>query len=97
MKERKLRETLAELHRELERTEPRDTAARERVKQAAREIDAWLESAETSEQRAERPDEDADESVGDRLRDAAIRFEEEHPNLSATVRRVIDALSDLGI
>lgn len=94
MRERRLRETLSELHRELERTDAGDAQARQRVEEAAREIDAWLERTGPE---SGRPDEDAEESVGDRLRDAALRFEEEHPTLASTVRRVIDALSDLGI
>jgi len=94
MRERRLRETLAELQRELEGTDAGDPHARRRVEEAAREIDAWLERTDVREAR---PDEDADESIGDRLRDAALRFEEEHPALASTVRRVIEALSDLGI
>jgi len=82
----RLRETLDELRGELARTEPDDAEARDRVQAAADEIDAWLERAEEPE-----------ESLTDRLQEAAGRFEAEHPNLAATVRRVVDALSDLGI
>jgi uncharacterized protein YukE len=82
----RLRETLAELRRELSRADAADADARERVQQAAREIDAWLERAEAPE-----------ESLPERLREAVVRFEEEHPRLSATLQRVVDALSDLGI
>jgi hypothetical protein len=94
VRERRLRETLSELQRELERTDAGDAEARRRVAEAAREIDAWLERTGPG---SGRPDEGAEESIGDRLRDAALRFEEEHPALATTVRRVIDALSDLGI
>ena len=86
MSQQRLRETLAELRRELASTDAADDEARERVQQAARELDAWLE-------RAEPPG----ESLPDRLREAVVRFEEEHPRLSATLQRVVDALSDLGI
>jgi hypothetical protein len=81
-----LRETLAELRQELARTDAADHDARERVQAAAREIDAWLEHAEAPE-----------DSLGERLREAVVRFEEDHPRLSATLQRVVDALADLGI
>ena len=86
MSQERLRETLVELRRELERTDASDHEARERVQQVARELDAWLERAEGPE-----------ESLPERLREAVVRFEEEHPRLSATLQRVVDALSDLGI
>jgi hypothetical protein len=81
-----LRETLAELRQELARTDAADHDARERVQAAAREIDAWLDRAEAPE-----------DSLGERLREAVVRFEEDHPRLSSTLQRVVDALADLGI
>lgn len=86
MREERLRETLAELRQELARTDAADHDARERVQAAAREIEAWLERAEAPE-----------DSLAERLREAVVRFEEDHPRLAATVQRVVDALADLGI
>jgi hypothetical protein len=84
--EQRLRETLNELRAELARSDAGDPDARDRVQAAAREIDAWLERSEEPESPLE-----------DRLREAAVRLEEEHPNLAGAVRRVVDALSNLGI
>lgn len=86
MSRERLRETLNDLHGELERTDADDPEARERVRAAAEALDAWLEGAE-----------EPDDSLGDRLREAVARFEGEHPTLAATLQRVVDALSDLGI
>ena len=86
MSQERLRETLAELRHELGRTDAADDEARERVQAAARELDAWLERAEPPE-----------DSLAERLREAVVRFEEDHPRLSATLQRVVDALADLGI
>ena len=86
MESERLRETLKELRAELARNESGDPAARERVEAASQEIEAWLERAEEPEG-----------SLNDRLRESAVRFEKEHPNLAGAVRRVVEALSDLGI
>jgi len=82
----RLRETLIQLRGELAASDAGDPETRERVKAAADALDDWLERAEEPEG-----------GLGDRLQEAAVRFEEEHPNLSGAVRRVVDALADLGI
>jgi len=82
----RLRETLNDLRAELADSDAGDPTERERVKTAIHEIEAWLERSEEPEHPLE-----------ERLQTAAIRFEEEHPNLAGAVRRVVDALSDLGI
>ncbi|MBW2314559.1 MAG: DUF4404 family protein [Deltaproteobacteria bacterium] len=81
-----LRETLNELRAELAGSDAGDPATRSRVQAAADELDAWLDRAQEPEG-----------GLRDRLREAVARFEEEHPTLSATVQRVVDALADLGI
>ena len=86
MPRERLRKTLSELRRELHQTDAADPDARERVREAAEELDAWLEGADAPE-----------ESLTERLNEAVAQFESEHPNLASTVRRVIDALADLGI
>jgi hypothetical protein len=82
----RLRETLTQLRQELAASDTGDPETRERVQAAAEAIEAWLERAEEPEG-----------GLGDRLREAAVRFEGEHPSLAATLQRVVDALSDLGI
>ena len=82
----RLRETLQELRAELARSDAGDAETRESVQATALEIDAWLERPEPPE-----------ESWSDRLRIGVARFEKEHPRLAATLQRVVDALSDLGI
>jgi len=82
----RLRETLQELRNELARSDAGDPATRERIQATALEIDAWLERAQPPE-----------DSLSGRLQEAVARFEKEHPHLAATLQRVVDALSDLGI
>jgi hypothetical protein len=88
-----LRETLAELQRELRALETESAGpealgdeAREALREAAREIERALGG---------RP---ADgESLRRRLAEAIERFEGSHPTLTGVVGRVVDALSELGI
>lgn len=40
---------------------------------------------------------DDDDTIGEDLREGAIRFEADHPRLADTIRRVADGLSGLGI
>lgn len=46
---------------------------------------------------AEAEVDDADDTLGEDLREGAIRFEADHPTLADTIRRVIDGLGGLGI
>ena len=41
--------------------------------------------------------EDDDDTLGEDLREGAVRFEADHPRLADTIRRVIDGLGGLGI
>lgn len=86
MKEQ-LRKDLRRLHEELARSDSIGPEARERLAAIARDIESRLEAEEDSDE----------ESLGDRLRSAAEHFEESHPNLTAAVGRVADALAALGI
>jgi chromosome segregation ATPase len=84
-----LRETLAELHRELDRTEAVDEQARAELAAVARDIQGLLDRSErTREEHA---------SLLERLAQAMQRFEEEHPSLTEAIGRVAGALSNLGI
>ena len=81
---------LKELRNELERTESLRERDREHLERLVDEIQALLtHSAGTL-----RP---ADDSTIDRLRDTTGRFEVSHPQLTAILGRVIDALSNMGI
>jgi hypothetical protein len=85
-----LRRHLAELHAELENVDAVDAEARAALEAVMREIREVLARSEEEERRGE-------SSLADRLRDAGRHFEESHPTLTATLGRVVDALSALGI
>lgn len=87
--EKQLRETLAELHRELDRTQAVDEQGRAELAAVARDIQELLDRSErTREEHA---------SLLERLTEAMQRFEEEHPALTEAIGRVAGALSNLGI
>ncbi len=78
---------LAELQAELERTQSVDPKARELLEEVRRDIESVLERSEDAEHG----------SLRARL-DAAIQhFEESHPVLTASMGRVMEQLSNLGI
>jgi len=85
-----LQQTLAALHEELARTRSVDRESRELLvtvmQDIARVLDRSLEEAS-----------DDENSLGERLEHVAVRFESEHPQLSAAVRQVVDALANAGI
>ena len=89
MSRTRLRETLEELERELERSEAVDERSRERLAHVLGEVRELL--GEDVEPR------DEHRSLLDRLREATRDFEEEHPALAETIGRVAAALSNLGI
>ncbi|UCE86887.1 MAG: DUF4404 family protein [Deltaproteobacteria bacterium] len=89
---RELKETLAQLHEQLEVAGAVDADARERLREALDEIQTILDRAED---KAVEPD--LDQSFGDRLSEMTHHFEEEHPALTAALSRVINALSAMGI
>ena len=82
-----LRERLEQLHAELAKTESVDERSREALEHLVRDIQALLEES------GERPH----ASLSERLSQATRDFEKSHPTLSATLGRVADALSNLGI
>ena len=86
MSHERLRETLSDLRDDLAQIEPHDDASRERLEATARELDTLIAQAE-----------DEEDSLSETLQEALLRFRQEHPNLAAAVRRVVDALADLGI
>ena len=82
-----LRATLEQLHAELAKTESVDERSREALESLLRDIQTLLEHS------GARPH----PSLRERLSQATRDFEESHPTLSATLGRVADALSNLGI
>lgn len=88
MERRRLRETLEELHGELERSDSLDAESRALLEEVMGDIHEALERSGGD------PD---NPSLIDRLREAAHQFEESHPTVTAAVGRVADALSNLGI
>ncbi len=88
-----LRETLAQLHEQLENGDPAQGETRELLKEALAEIQGTLDRAGTGEQ----PSAEHHPTLRDQLARMTEEFEEEHPKLSAAIGRVADALSNLGI
>jgi len=90
MPERRLRETLQQLHEELDHTASIGSEERALLKDLMQDIQRTLEQPE--EGTAERH-----QSLNDRLREAAEGFEEAHPSLTLALRRVIDAFRWMSI
>jgi len=85
----KLRETLGELHDDLEELESLGPETRKLLEEAKADMDAALN-----------PDEDAeleDFSLTDRLNELGRQFDESHPNLSRIVGNLISTLGQMGI
>lgn len=85
-----LRRRLDELHAELESMDAVDAEARAALEHVMHDIQELLARAE--DDRSREP-----HSLAERLREAGRHFEDSHPTLTATVGRVVDALSNLGI
>ena len=90
MSESQLREHLERLHTELEETDSVDDEARRLLAEVMQDIRAVLD-------RSDYEPASSNPSLADRLAEATQRFEESHPALAATVGRVADTLSNLGI
>lgn len=86
----KLRETLRELHAELETQGSLDPELRALLESTVGDIQNALDG-EGARESGDSP------SVGDRLAETARHFEASHPTLAAALGRVIDALAALGI
>ncbi len=90
MSESQLREHLERLHTELEETDSVDDEARRLLAEVMQDIRAVLD-------RSDEAPASSGPSLADRLAEATQRFEESHPTLAATIGRVADTLSNLGI
>ena len=90
MPERRLRETLQQLHQELDRTDTVSAEDRALLQDLVQDIQQVLE-------RPEEGTPEHNESLNGRLRAAAEEFEEAHPALTLALRRVIDAFRWMSI
>ncbi|NNL66023.1 MAG: DUF4404 family protein [Myxococcales bacterium] len=82
-----LRKKLKQLQDQMADGEPLDAQERQTLDDVLDEVEALLEAEDT----------DDDDSLAERVREAGIQFEESHPNLTAAIGAVADALSRLGI
>lgn len=90
MEKHTLRETLQQLHEELEEGPKVDDNVRELLRSVMQDIQHLLDEEggqSTSHHR----------SLVGRIEEATTYFEASHPNLTAAAGRVIDALSSMGI
>jgi CII-binding regulator of phage lambda lysogenization HflD len=81
-----LEETLDQLHQQLLSAENLDDQERERLRQAALEIRNTLDDQHVSSL-----------GLAERLQRATAQFEHSHPQLTNSIGRIADLLSQLGI
>ena len=94
MPQEKLHQTLSELHKELEGADAADEAAVEHLKTTMGDIQGFLDRAKEN---AGENAEDSDSSLVDRLGESGGHFEQSHPNVAFAIRRVLEALGNMGI
>jgi hypothetical protein len=87
-----LRDTLDQLHRQLEAAPDIDPEMRAQLAATVVDLQARLERGESTSD-----EERASDSVPDRLTEALRHFEGSHPTLAGTLGSIIDALSQMGI
>lgn len=80
---------IQELLDELEKVEPADPAARDRLAQVLHDIRTVIAESNLES--------DENESLRERFDEAARHFEENHPTLTSVLGRVADSLANLGI
>ena len=88
-RERNARDLIQDLRNELEQAaDHEDPARQERLERLIENIDARLEGRIGDEHHQE---------IVDELREEAVEFEVEHPDVSATIRGFLNMLSSIGI
>lgn len=90
MEKQQLRDTLAELHGKLSDQEKIDDHTRQLLKKFADDINRLLDEDDTTA--AEEVD-----SPSDQVQDLVLKFETDHPQLTAALNRVATALANMGI
>ena len=88
----RIRETLNGLHAELENVDQVDPEIHDLLLNAAKEIDGKLKPTDEASA-GEAPE----QSLDDRLAEAARHFSETHPTLSGIISTLANALNQLGI
>src|SRR5206468_3015889 len=83
-----LQALLAKVHERLNEAGSVDTASREQLGQVMGDLERALEQSGTA---------GTTEAKSPRLESLAVRFEADHPDLAATLRRLIDLLEKAGI
>ena len=86
--QQRMRELIEELRGELASAAEEDPAKRERLERLVESIDSRLEGHLA---------EDHQQELIDELREEAVEFEVEHPDVSATLRGFLQMLSSIGI
>jgi predicted component of type VI protein secretion system len=89
MRQPHLRQTLEQLHAELQRADTIDDRSRALLQSVLSDIEALLER---NQKRGTQP-----ESIIEQLRDAVRAFETTHPTLTNAINGVADALAKMGI
>ena len=87
-----LRATLDELHEQLESVEAGDPEVQTLLRGAIEDLQSALDASGERE-----ASQSADETIVERFEEAAAYFEESHPVLAGTLRKLMEALSQLGI
>ena len=90
MQKRQLQEILAKLHGELSDQEKIDDATRQLLKKFADDINRLLDDAATTSA-------DDVEPLSEQVQDLVLKFETDHPQLTAALNQVASALANLGI
>ncbi len=87
MPEKKLRELLVDLDREVDTSDGIDEHEERRLRELIDDIRTALPAEQAK----------GEESLNDRVNEAVERFDQTHPTISFTLRRLIDTLGKLGI
>ncbi len=93
MPREQLRRTLTRLHEELGREERLDRETLALLREVLGDIETRLEAEGAPTE--ETPDDE--DSLADRLKEAARDFEASHPQLTEAVGRLADALAGMGL
>lgn len=82
-----LEDTLSKVHKELEHAEDLNEHTVELLQKIKDDIEALLGDHEV----------DADESIRDRVDKAVVQLDESHPELTSSLRKIMQVLSNMGI